>query len=297
MGAAVAGLANLTVAQTAIPAASPVGRDGRANRTVDRLLSDPRLQKTTWEGAEQQLKEPNFRGQPLTKFLRNEPFSGGKEATLDELFGLQQVITGEEPELVTYHLPIGYDVLAAIRHPAAERPFDTGSLMLLMDSPPDGVLYEPKLNALKRATNGGCLLTWNTTYQRPGAHAMQALFIAQTGVHKQLLVRGPIKPYFSSNLCRFFLKGSLFSDAVAYMDARVVESNALFNIEIKTPSGTILRTVSGRTTNGLIRAEWDLRDGQGIRYTNNSFEAVFQITLPDSGRSQAVRRWYSKLGG
>jgi hypothetical protein len=43
------------------------------------------------------------------------------------------------------------------------------------------------------------------------------------------------------------------------------------------------------STNGLIRARWDLRDAHGARYTNDSFNTTIHIILPDSGRTQTIK--------
>jgi hypothetical protein len=35
--------------------------------------------------------------------------------------------------------------------------------------------------------------------------------------------------------------------------------------------------------------DWDLRDDQGNKYPGNSINAVFNVTLPDSGRSETLK--------
>jgi hypothetical protein len=225
-------------------------------RIVTKLLKDTRYSKTIWKGSENDLKAPSFRGQPLTKLLRNKTSSDTNELTLDEMFTLKQVITGEEPEIVTYQVPISYDVLASMTGTAVTNAFDFGYLKLLMDSDPDDdLLNDPELTGLERATNGDCLLVWNTAFERPGQHAMQVLFMAEPALHQELLVRGPVNPFFSSNLCRFFPGSSLFDDSGAFIDAQAIESNAVFSIEIKSKSGAHVKTLIGRTTNGVIHVD------------------------------------------
>jgi hypothetical protein len=126
---------------------------------------------------------------------------------------------------------------------------------------------------------------------------MQALFLAQVGVDKELRVKGPVKPFFSSNLCQFIPVSTLWNDTGAYIDAcRLAESNAVYSIEIKTKSGAHLKTFNGRTTNGIIHVDWDLLDDRGEKYTNHSFVSYFHITLPGSGRSETLTQWQNKLG-
>ena len=207
------------------------------------------------------------------------------------MFTLRQVITGREPQIVTYQLPISYDVVIN----AVTNGF--GQLTLIMDSNPDiSAFRQPELQDCKRATNGDCLLAWNAASERPGQHAMQALFLAETAVDAELEVKGPVEPYYSSNLCRFFPSSSLFDDGGAFIDAMLVESNGVVSVEIKTLSGEHVKTLTGRTTNGVIHIDWDLLDDHGRKYTKNSFESYFHIRLLDSNRSQTVKQRQSKLG-
>jgi hypothetical protein len=83
----------------------------QTSNTIQRFLSDPRFEKTTWTGAPEGLKEPNYRGQPLSKYLRNNESPGTNQLTLDQMLTLKEVMTGGEPQVVTFQLPISYDVV------------------------------------------------------------------------------------------------------------------------------------------------------------------------------------------
>jgi hypothetical protein len=71
--------------------------------------------------------------------------------------------------------------------------------------------------------------------------------------------------------------------------ARLPESNGTYKIELKSPTGERLRTITGGTTNSYFEVHWELTDDRGRRCTNDSYDSVFHITLPDSGRSQKLR--------
>jgi hypothetical protein len=71
----------------------------------------------------------------------------------------------------------------------------------------------------------------------------------------------------------------------AILYAKVPKTNATYSIELKTISGGHLKTITGSTTNGEIEAHWNLTDEHGNKVTNDSFNAVFNVTLPD-GTSQ-----------
>lgn len=287
---------NAAQARAQIPVPQAAGTNVEARWAVTRLLNDPRFTKSTWTSTEQGLKEPCYGGQPLRKFLRNTASAGTNDLTLDEMFTLKQVMTGKEPEIVTYQLPISYDALTSIN--CKTNAFPNAFLRLLMDSDPDEAGHrEPELQGCERAPKGDCRLAWNTAFERPSNHAMQAVFELYLRWDRHLEVRGPVMPFFSSNLCQFIPASTLWDDTGAYIDAcRLPESNAVYRIEVKTRSGAHVKTFNGKTTNGVIHVDWDLLDDNGRKYTNHSFVSYFDITLPGSGRSMTLKQPQNKLG-
>ena len=81
----------------------------------------------------------------------------------------------------------------------------------------------------------------------------------------------------------------MFSDKGATLYAKLPEPNGIFTIELKSPTGKHIKTITGTTSNGVINVDWDLKDDQGNKYTGNSLNAVFNVTLPDSGHSQTLK--------
>jgi hypothetical protein len=153
---------------------------------------------------------------------------------------------------------------------------------------------EGERQTCQRSTNGDCLLGWDTTYDAPGTHAIQAEFIGTTDETKEdeentLRFRGPAAPYFSTNLCQFSSAYSHFDRSGAFLYAKLAESKGNYTIEITSPTGEHVRTFKGGTTNGVVKVRWDLNDEHGHRYTNDFFESVWDISLPDSGRSQKMK--------
>lgn len=211
------------------------------------------------------------------------------------MLSAKQVVTGEEPDIATFEVPIRYDVVKKI-----------GELRLLVDAggpePTDAVWVasSPEVRAYdgggelqecSRATNGNCLLIWNTTYDPPGQHALQAELdcTEKGGDWHTLEVKGPVIPFYSSNVLQFFEGTSLFSDKGANLYAKLAEPHGIYTIELQSPAGEHIKTISGTTSNGVIDISWDLKDERGKKYTNNSLKAVFNVTLPDSGRSQSTK--------
>ena len=102
-------------------------------------------------------------------------------------------------------------------------------------------------------------------------------------------IRGPVAPYYSSNLCQFVPERCSISPGGAVLYAKLPESNGVYSVEFKSQAGAHLKTVDGATSNGVIEVQWDMIDDRGQTYTNNSVDSVFHVTLPDSGRSLTQR--------
>jgi hypothetical protein len=258
-------------------------REASRRATVENLLAEEKARKEQLQKPGYKSTEPEatYQGQPLGKFIWNTNTSGKTPPALEEMLTVRQVITGEEPDIATFRLPIRYDVVTNI-----------GELRLLVDVEPgeDSGQGGGGFQNCERATNGDCLLIWNTTYDPPGQHAVRAeLRITDNKDNHTIEVKGPVAPFFSSNLCQFDPFYSTFDARGADLFARLPESNGTYSIVLKSPAGQPIRTFTGKTSNGVINVHWDLMDDQGKRYTNDSFESSFQITLPDSGRSQTMR--------
>ncbi len=228
--------------------------------------------------------DPSCQGRPLSEVLRNGASLGTNHLTLTEMLALNPVRTGGEPEMVTFELPINYDVMTNL-----------GSLELYVDyggveDDYSDVGFQAGESECRRATNGNCLLVWNTIYESPGKHAVMAEFTLATPASTNEFVDGPIAPFTVANLCQFTLASAIFTPETGVnFCARLPESNGTFRIQIKSPAGEGLKTITGSTSNAILTAHWDLLDDHGRRCTNDSYDSVFWITLPDSGRSQTLR--------
>ena len=103
-------------------------------------------------------------------------------------------------------------------------------------------------------------------------------------------ISGPIIPFVVSNLCQFSLSSATFDHKTGVtLAARLAEPNGSYTIEINSLTGEHVKRIGGTTTNGIIKVHWDLIDDRGKACTNDSFDTVFHITLPDSGRSQTLK--------
>jgi hypothetical protein len=226
--------------------------------------------------------EPTWHGRPLVEFLRNEKTSGTNRLALTELLTLHQIINGAEPETVTFELPVNYDALTNL-----------GALELYID-PSEEEDSDEGCNVgqveCARATNGNCLLVWSTIYEFPGKHALQAGLALKSAAETDEEIIGPAAPFLVTNLCQFSLSSAHFQHEFGVtFRARLPERTGTYAIEIKSPAGDLLKTISGSASNSFIKEHWDLTDDRGRVCTNDSFGTVLHVTLPSSGRSQTLR--------
>ncbi len=226
--------------------------------------------------------DPTFKGQSAGNLIRNAEVLGTNQLPLDALLTPKQIITGKEPEDITFELPISYDSFLTNNivfpivdaDPEEELPFDCG-----------GKIYDRA-----RATNGDCLLVWHAIYDPPGPHAVQAYLALEDKREGTLYGIGPPIAVTTSNLCQFSLDCANYDpDVGARFRARLPEKNGRCTIECVTTNGEHLKTLTGSTSNGEFNVVWNLVDDHGQRLHGETFNSIVHITLPDSGRTQTLR--------
>ncbi len=228
------------------------------------------------------VEERNYNGERLSEVLRNPNASGTNHLTLAEMLTLHQIITGSEPERITFEVPINYDSLT-----------NFAGLALYIDpvaDDPSEEDFNPGRTEYSRGTNGDCLLVWNTIFDTPGKHALM-LGIESNGptpIWRGGIV-GPPSAFYVSNLCQFSISAATFNPTVgADFHARLPEMRANYSIDMLT-NGVRIKTLTGNTSNGEINAFWDLIDDQNQKLTNESFDTLVHLSLPESGRSQTLK--------
>jgi hypothetical protein len=242
--------------------------------------------------------DSDYHGHPLSQVLCNTNSTGTNRLTLGQMLTLKQIVTGGEPETIAFELPLNYDVLKTI-----------GELMLFIDINNDDSDEGCSVQQLEceRAANGNCLLMWSTIYESPGRHALQAgLSLNEQPQHFAIVagavsparvantpsavITGPPAPFTITNLCQFSIGSAHFDPRVgAIFCAKLPEANGNYVAQLTSTNGNVLKTVTGSTTNGVFNFLWDLVDDHGHHLTDNYFNSVFHITLPDSGRAQVLR--------
>jgi hypothetical protein len=94
-------------------------------------------------------------------------------------------------------------------------------------------------------------------------------------------------PYYSDNAVRFFQSDALYDDNGAYLDAQLPVQSASYTIQIydsSTNPETFIKGITNSTSDGMIQEDWNLTYDDGVTvFTGNNFDAVFSVTLSDSG--------------
>ena len=186
---------------------------------------------------------------------------------------LNQVASDEQWGIVTYELPISHSVLTNI-----------GSLSLNLDG------RSAALEEIASATNGNCLLNWNSTYDPFGTHFLQATLTLNDedgNFGAKLSALGLILPSYSSNLLQFFEGDAIFDDTSAFLDAELPAQDANYTISLYDPSTTpptFITAITNSTSNGTIQEDWNVTYSDGTTpFTGGAVDAVFDVTLLNGG--------------
>lgn len=188
---------------------------------------------------------------------------------------LTQIVTGLEPDIASFELPLSYTALTNI-----------GMVSFAIDG------TEPPLYSVTAQTNGNCLVEWNTTYSLPGGHVTSAslsIFGASGGGGDTpdptvLSASGPPVPCQVTNILTFDLFYAEYS-SYDWLYAQLAVPNASYTISLYDASTNLLRTITGSTTGGQIHEYWDGKDSSGNPYSSPSALAKFDVT-PDGGEPE-----------
>jgi hypothetical protein len=177
---------------------------------------------------------------------------------------LKQVITGEEPDIATFEVPVSYNMLTNV----------DGSMDLLVNG------ESATLSDLEAGTNGYCRLILNTTYEKPGQNHLQAVLSAGVADKDEAITSavGCLAVYDSPNPVQFFEAYSGFDDSGATLYAEVADLMAAdYVLEIKTPQGAHIRSITNSTADGVINEVWDLTDENGNTFAGEEVDAEFTV--------------------
>lgn len=183
-------------------------------------------------------------------------------------FLLQQTTTGDEPTIATFNIPINYGVLT-----------NAGSLNLNINGM--DVVNE---GFTSNAVTTNATLVWNTAYDSPGPHLLQAQYTLDIGGGNGTVIQtfGPLLPFYSDNVVQFSEGSAMFDSSGAFLDATLPVPNASYVIHLYDPSTSPrahLTDISGSTTTGVIQEECTIPSALG---GGQEMEADFEVSLLDS---------------
>ena len=200
---------------------------------------------------------------------------------------LTQIITGEEPDVVTFSVPINYATFTNI-----------GELNLTSKG------AHVTFDGCEPAADGNTLVRWNSVYDSPGQHYLQLKLTVYDSVAGRAVLSGcgPVVPFYSSNVVRFFENANhMFDDNGAYLDAKLAEQNANYTIllyDASTTPPTLIKTITNSAYDGVIQQQWDLSYDDGTNYfSGDTVHAVFYVTLAGSGRSGSAKKILKRAAG
>lgn len=187
---------------------------------------------------------------------------------------LKQIITGQEPDIATFRVPIQHNLLTSV-----------GELFLNVDG------VDATLQECDPATNGSgeCVLVWNTTYETPGLHCLQPALSLGGAVPDAAETEGLgfAALFLSANVVQFDESYSQFDDGGAVLYASLAQADATYTIYLRdpsmSPSDPPIRTIANRSTSsGVIQESWNPADDG---YSGSAVDAVFEVNLLDDPAS------------
>lgn len=188
---------------------------------------------------------------------------------------LTQIITGDEPNIATFEVPVNYNLMT-----------NSGGLALNVNG------IDPTIQNIQPAENGNCLVVWNTTFEPPGQEYLQVCLGLNGPIQDNAILSasGPLYPFLSTNVIQFFEAGSMFTDTSAFLDAKLFVQNADYTIDLydvsTTTPGTWIMSITNSTDNGIIQEDWGVTNADGTPFMGTRVEADFNV-LPAGTLSSA----------
>jgi hypothetical protein len=221
--------------------------------------------------------EPTYQGLPIGQWIETKTRLNPNRLPLGKFMSMKQVSGADQWGQVGFEVPVSYDALTNDQ---------MGGEITLGYFNRKGDFVEGCFTDSGCATNGACLVWWDTNYDPWGKHDIRAKLTFGNRLDTIMII-GPPLPFYSSNVCRFYEGYSLFDSSDATFLAKLREPTAAFRIELTTLGGKPLKVITGTTTNGLINTDWNLTDEHGRKFKGDSFYGFFYVNYPDDKTSNA----------
>ena len=221
---------------------------------------------------------------------RAERFLATNPLIQDNPLKLTPVITGQEPYILTYSMPLNVDVSS------------NHCQLVVLDNGVNagGYDFSPQIN-------GTYLVEWNTTFAANGFHTLQVelsmpgyrLPRNASGTQAVLAVFGLIRLENVQNIVQLDPDETSFGSQAAFSGALAVQS-ADYQIQIFDTNSVLLTTITNHTDTGQMSETWDLTDSNGTTRSDEEFRAA--LTVMPSAQSgglyqtNAIPIWRFKSG-
>lgn len=220
--------------------------------------------------------EPTYENLPISRWIQSKTKIDTNHLSLSELLALKP-ITKDSWGIARFEVPVNYQAVTS-----SVMGGDVGLGIFNKDN-----YFVPcNFTGSEPATNGHTVVWWSINWDPPGKHDLRAQLTYHNGLDSIEII-GPPLVFESDNVCRFYEGATFFNSEGTQLYAILSAPKAKFRIELSTPEGKHLKTVSGSTTIGYITNEWDLVDEQGKKFQGDAFDAAFYVTYPDDTHPHA----------
>lgn len=134
--------------------------------------------------------------------------------------------------------------------------------------------------------DGNATITWNTTYDAPGAHVVQEQLMYDIsyypGYPPVTVAAGPLVVVQNNNIVQFNSFYSDFTTANGAILYATTTPGSSYSIEITDTNGAHLTTIAGTTSTNIISESWNLveDDPTNTVFGGSAFNATFTVTPP-----------------
>jgi hypothetical protein len=183
---------------------------------------------------------------------------------------LTQIITGEEPYVFTFTIPLNFEVMTF----EDSRDSSNHCWLGLSDNGrySEGIIY--------RRTNNGYLIRFDSSFAPTGeVHVLKIALV--TGFYR---IFGPPLTVAYTNL--FQLDQNLFGGGGVWLRCHLGVERAGYKINIYDTNRDILNAITGQTTNGTIDEVWDFKTSDGVVRNDDEFYTDFYIWRLHSGANE-----------
>lgn len=193
---------------------------------------------------------------------------GMQLSNLEISLKLTPVVTGEEPFMLTFSVPLQIDMAGYGYYPDDANA--RNRVLHLFDNGNDADGYD-----ISRETNGAYIIRWNTTFASYGTHILQVrLDFPWRGSHS---VEGPERVETITNILQWDYGESGFGRWTAFRGALQVTS-ANYSIIIYDTNKYLMARIDGHTDKGLIDEVWNVHPTNKYAWSDDDLRAEVYVT-------------------